>query len=537
MGYEGQIATISLGKAGMWTDSPQSDVPATFLLRAVNCQLSDDKIEKEGGSQRWNSTVYANPIIALRDFWPSQVIQRILVVTSDGSVYKMPDYFTNTLVPASGAAPALLNTSAEVSILLGGNEVAGNNRKAFILTGNDPIQVISGDGAVRTNIASGATDWSGNNQPFSGFFHRNRFLAFGNKNDPHRVYASSATNHEDFTTTPNSFSVYPGEGERIVFGFVFRTRAYVVKYPRGIYQLNDEDASSANWFFQKLLDDFGGCGPHGGVPTVDDYLLANEYGSISSLKAAFIFGDVVSSDIFHALKVYNFADNEIRKDALSNRHMVYYPSKKTVLATFQSNSNYRNDRICRMDYKLAPNQPPKISWSIKDQPNCLTLIKDSSMVERPFYGADDGYIYQLDVPDRWVGDQAGDETGYELQAFTPAMDFGQGNVLIAQQNKTFDFVEMEYEPCGDWDLLTDIYIDGRFYRTLRFNMGGRSNLDTFNLDIDSVDDGTSITKRLPCGGLGKKIALRFRQDGVGQNVKLTAVRIYYRLSGQQAEAK
>lgn len=537
MAYEGQIAAISLGKAGLWTDSPQTNIPAGFLTLANNLQFSDDKLEKEAGSRRWNSTAFSAGVKIFSDFWINSTTQRVISLLKDGTLIKMPNYYTQIPITPTGSAPAILSALNNVSMVRGGNEVAGNNRKLFIYNGFDPVQVISGDGVTRTNIAAPASDWTGTNQPFGAVIHRNSVFAFGNSNDAHRVYKSAATNHEDFTTTPVSYSVYPGESEKLICLYVFRTRLYAFKYPRGVYQLDDSDSNPANWFFTKLTDDIGGASPQSATTVLDDMILANNYGSLTSLKAALTFGDVYSADIFHQNRVYNFAENEIRQDVFNDRFALFYPSKKTLFVSFQSSSNFKNDRICRLDFKGYPQQQPKISWTTKDQPNCLGLIKDNLLVERPFYGADDGYLYQMDIADRWVGDTADNQAAYTAEAYLPAMDFSEGNALIAQQNKLFDFLEVEFEACGDWDLLSDVYIDGKFHRTLRFNMSGRSDLDSFNLNLDPIDGAVPFSIRLPLNGMGRRISLRLYNEEAGQNIKLTTLRIYYRLSGQQAAAK
>lgn len=537
MGYEGEIAAISLGKGGMWTDSPQTAIPNTHLIFAQNCQFFFDVLEKEAGSQRWNATTYAAGIKAFRDFWPTEILQKIIVVAKNGQVYYSPSQFVTGTVAPTGAAPATLNVSGLVSILLAGNEEQGNDRKCFILTGNDPVQVISGNVNTRANITTPSIDWTGTNQPFGGALHRNSLWLFGNRNNPHGIYRSSALDHEDFSASPSVYPVYPGEGEKVICAYVFRNRLYVLKYPKGAYQLDDSDSNPVNWFFTKFTDDFGGSSPFCMQTVLDDVIVANNFGSLTSGKAALIFGDLATADIFHQNNVYGFAENEIRKDIDLPKYLLYYPSKKTLFASFQSTSSQMMDRICRLDYKQYPNAPAKISWTTKDQPNCLGLVKDSQKVERPFYGADDGYLYQMDVEDRWVGDQSGNETGYEFAAWTPAMDFGQANALLAQQNKLFDFLEIEFEPTGDWDLSVDIFIDGKFYVTRYFNMSGRSNLDEFVLDNDFIDDGTPFSVRLPIGGMGRRIQFRMHQNGVGQNVRLTGLKIFYRISGQQATAK
>lgn len=537
-GYVGSVAVIPLGRAGLFTDTAQSEIPISGLIRANNVTFYNQIAQKDYGSRIWNSTPMPAGVVRALEMYPDSQsqLQRIFAFCKDGNVYKYNNYFTRATVTPTGTAPALLNPNNYNAMVLGGNELLNFPKKLFLMDGYDPVQVVSGDAVTRSNIALPALDWTGTSQPFGGIIHRGALYAWGNRNNPHQVYASSVSNHEDFQTGGSSFtySIYPGESDGIVCGGVFRGRLYLFKYPRGIYYLVDDDPSRANWFFTKHADDFGACSPQSALVAMNDLVVANNYGSITSMTAALVFGDTMNSDVFHVKNCFQFAQDQIRPDAVTTRSMVYYAKKKQLLISFQSTIGNEPDRIAVIDFKNAENIP-RVAWLDKDQPNCLFLVRDSVKVGKPFYGANDGNLYEMDVPDLWVGSETDTtlQSAYTFDIQTPHMDFSQENVYLGSQVKLFEHLEIMYEPTGDWDVSIGVYIDGRFQGTYTCNLSARSDLSEMPLNSSPIDGLAGFYRKFPICGEGRSISLRFYNSGLGQGVRLIRALVYYRLSGQQ----
>jgi hypothetical protein len=535
MSYAGNIAIIPFGKGGLLTDAPNTHILPLNLIQADNATLVNDLLEKDFGSLRWHTTALPAGVVNFRDWWPDDATQRIIAVCRDGKIYRFTNTTAYTEIPSFLGDPATLNVSNFTTLLAAGSESQGRYRKLFILTGNSPIQIIEGDATTRRTIENPAADWTGNQQPFGGFVHRSRLFLFGNRNNPHGVYASPTDDHEnflDFTTL--LFQVYPGESERIIAGFVYGNKAYVVKYPRGLYVLDDTDVSSANWFFKKTLAPFGGASPNGVTFAFDDMLIANNYGGITSLRAADTSLDLASTDIFNILRVQNTVRSELSREAGPERFAIYFEDKKQALFTYRSNGSMLNDRIAMISFKEQLS--PSLTWSKKDQPNCLGLIKDVYGVDRPAYGSEDGFVYVMDQENRWVGDETTVQTGYSIEAMTAHMDLRSIDPNSASAAKRFDFLELVYQATGDFDVICDVYIDGRPYGTpLRFRLSGGAEMPSFRLDETLTDGQVPRYRRLPLAGEGRTIALRFRQEeeNVGESVEMIEARIYYRLSGQE----
>lgn len=538
MNYDGQIAVIALGTSGLFTDAAQSNIPPTNLILANDVTFYNSVLEKDYGSRRWNKAALPAGVRRFTEFFPDYQgnDQRIILVLEDGTIYRMPTNYTQQLVTPTGDAPVTVNPNNYVSMVIGGAEVQNQVKKVFIFTGYDPVQIIPGDVITRRNISKPPPDWTGTNQPFWGVLHRGQMYAGGTKNNPHHIYTSSALDQEDFTTLPINYTVYPGEGDTIVGGTVWRGRFFIFKYPQGAYYLVDDDPDPTNWYFTKLTSDFGACSPQSFGSTGDDLLIANSYGSITSAAAAFQLGDVSLADVFHQLGIRRYTQDQIRPDTVFQRDMIFYGYKRQLFTSFQSFIHPYPDRILCMDVKYS-GQPAKFSFSDKDQPNCLGLVRDGTRIPRPFYGSRDGYLYQMDINDRWVGSEQGDDRkAYTMDAQTPHMDFSQGNALLGGQVKLFDFIQIEYEPTGDWNVDILVYIDSRLMGTYQVNLKSqvnRSSLDEMPLTNAVVDGEVGFSDRIPIFGEGKRISLRFKQGGFGQNVRLVKAYVFYQISGEQ----
>ena len=281
-----------------------------------------------------------------------------------------------------------------------------------------------------------------------------------------------------------------------------------------------------------MNEGFGAASPRSLVPVLDDVLLANNYGSITSIIATDTLGDIKSGDIFSRMGAEEYVKEEISRNDIFERDMIYYGEKKTVYVTYRSAGGIKNDRICRIDFRK---EKPVITWSDKDQPNCLGLMKNVNKVSEPFYGADDGYIFLLDRSDFNVGGNA-----YKGEFRTPYIDFGRGNALVAEINKNFDHIELIYEPTGDFTLKCDYYIDLRYQGTLEFNLKGNSELDSMELN-DTIEGRLAtqaqLSEKQPLPGSGRRISLHFYNEENAESFIVNGVNIFWRESGTQQSDK
>lgn len=527
MSYQGIELPIRIGRGGLMTDENPKDVPDTHLLRAMNADIRDGIIQKDFGSRRWNSAALASPIVALLDYFPTEDTQRFVAITRNGKVWKYSDAATvSELTAAASSDPTtlLITQQNQVGIVAGGQESPGESRKLFIFSGNNQIQVIEGDGTTRRTIENPAADWDPGSYPKFGILHRNRLWGFLD----HIAYASDDDDHEQFTSGGGTYNVYPGEGERMIAACVYKKRLFVFKKPGGVYVLIDDDSSPANWYFQKVSEEFGAAGPLASVTALDDLLVANASGGITSYRAVEqSAGEVSGGDILSLLKISNYIRAITTAEGLDERRAIYFEEKKIVYFAFRSAAGLYNDRVLKIDMSR---QRPEVTVSTKDQVNCFALRKVGKR-KIPFYGAEDGYIYEMDRQDRNVGG-----SGYTLDVQTPWVNFGYADPKLADVNKIFDHATFEFIPSGRWDLTVEYYIDGIYITSFTVPMSKGAVLDDFELDTDrlSANVPRTFTRRLK--GWGKSISFRMTQAGTDQNVKITGLMVGFR-PGNQNEKK
>jgi len=524
MGYQGQTVTIPLGNQGLLTDINPSDIPITALIRANNVNLGNGNIEKANGSHKYNSSALSSGIVALFDWHPSSITQRLIALTSDGSIYK--DSGDRLFNGGTAINTGLGSPSVRSQFVEGGNETAGRNKKLFLFTENNQVQVLSGDGTTFADIATPAADWSTPNFPTGGIIHRNRLWAFGNDNAKSRIYASNTGDHEDFTASFLTFNIFPGEGGRLIGAYVFKGRLFVFKEGDFVYYLNDGDSNSSNWYFSKLSSSFGLASPHGLLQAMDDVLVANTVGSITSMRAADTFGDIESADLLAVSQIENYVRETTSISGAQFSHTLYYGAKKLAYFTFRSKYGGTNDRVLVMDLNR---KQPRFSFLTKDSPDVLALRKDINGVGRPIYGDASGYVYTMDEEDRDVGGNA-----YTGEFKTPHTDFRSVDPSIVHKEKHFDWIAVEFIPQGNWNLSADVFIDGKFSETLTFSMKTRSDgMDTFTLDEDDLGrEESQLSPMKPLHGTGRRISLRFYNSGLLENFKLSSYTIGFRPAGE-----
>ncbi len=334
--YQGSIAIIPLGTGGLRSDDPQTAFSPSDLILANNVQLGLGMIEKEAGSIRYNSTVVPGGVKAVHDWWPDAQTQRLILVGGNGKIYKMTNYKTLIEVTPTGAAPATIGVTNQIHIFTGGMESEGNPKKIFVFNGKDPPQVITGDQNTRHNIGTPALDWGVANQPSFGFIHGTRIIALGGEGSPYRFYVSTDSDHENFTGLNSaSYSVYPGEGDRLFSGIDYKGRAFLFKYPLGVYYIDDSAGGDiTTWIPQKLTAASGVASAHPAVQVLDDLLIANSTGSITSFAATQAFGDIKAGDILTNLRAEQFMRDNMSPSGTLDRWAAYYEDKTTGFFTW-----------------------------------------------------------------------------------------------------------------------------------------------------------------------------------------------------------
>lgn len=522
MAYSGQQAHISLGQLGLLTDVPSGEIPRGALIRADNISFETGFITKAPGSLRYNSSPLPAGIVGLIDWWPNVVTQRLIAACANGSIYR--DIGDKLFSSNTAIATGLGTLTPRCMFVEGGQETSSRTRKLFFFSGNNQLKVLDADGTSFANVASPASDWTTPNYPTVGVVHRNRLWAFMKQ----RSYASDTGNHETFTGgTIITQNIFPGEGGDIVGVHVFKGRLFAFKEGGYVYYLDDSDTDSDNWNWRKLASNFGLASPHGIIEAINDLIAVNESGSPISYNATNALGEIESADILRTLQIENYFRNSTSVSGVNVMHGLYYEAKKQVFFTWRTGFQVNNDTLFHID--LNRERPRPAFWS-KDNADCLALRKDIFKIKRPIYGSADGYVYLMDQEDRLVGGSA-----YSGEFKIGHTDLRFLDEKLAHMNKLWDYLAVEFQPQGSWNLEVDVYIDGTFSETISYLMDVRDDgLGTFTLDTDPLGREETQTIQKPLHGSGRQISFHCRQAGSNQNFALASFTIGFRVSDQKA---
>lgn len=443
---------------------------------------------------------------------------------------------TITVAHIQAGATGLGTITTDTHFVAGGAEVAGNSRRLFIFSsGTSQVAMITGDGGSVTGITRPAADWT--SYPTFGVIYNNRLVAFGNSNAPHTLYISKLGDHTDFTTSAtdgtgaSTFPVFPGEGDGLLGGIVFKGALLLFKRPFGMYMFQWNGGAlttPGNVSITKLSDNFTLGSPHALAQILDDLIGGSQSGSIFSQKATNAFGSLEAGDMLLLAAVRNYFRSNFDPAGIQKMHAVNYGDKFLGMFTGRDVASSPQNRILMLDMGATS---PRISVESKDQPTCLFMRKDTNYVPRPYYGANDGFVYKMDQSARNVN---GVQYTGEFQ--TPYTDFSYLEPKLAEKNKIFDFLAVTYQPTGNWSFYVDVWIDGVFVQTLTYIMKQSAHgLDSFVLDSDKLGTTTtSITLRQPLlSCTGKALSIRIYNDQLNQDFAIERVVVSFRESGEQ----
>jgi hypothetical protein len=297
---------------------PYSQDSTDFLIDCDGITFVDGVIANDFGFSTYNSATLTGNVVGGAEFNHDMLTPVVVVFTSDGKLIKDngAGVFGTTL--ASG-----LNASDNVVFVEGGKEGAALNRKLFIFTGNNPVKVLSGGGVTVTNLATPPADWSAN-YPASGFVFEGRLCGFGNANDPHRLYFSTTTDHENFTGTGSfSISIFPGEGERLSAAIPVQNGVLLFKYPRGIYFLDATDPVTTNWRVYKVSSKLG-TPSQKCVADIGKGILFIDSSGFPYFASRDMSGSFVFSNIAEANSIKSLIKKELNGSIIKSKWFAFY---------------------------------------------------------------------------------------------------------------------------------------------------------------------------------------------------------------------
>jgi hypothetical protein len=522
MAFEGEKANIPLGEIGLLTDIAPDKIPPNALIKANNVVMTKGTVEKAPGSYRWNASALDSGIIALHDWRPDTITKRMIAVTDSGNIYKGRDREFGSAIN-TGLGSLTPNCQFEE----GGNETAGNPRKLFLITaGRTNPYVLSGDGSTFAEIDSPNSDWTNTNRPNCGVTHRNRLWVFAGQ----IAYASDTADHENFQTNNLTEPVYPGEGGEIKGAFIYKGKLLVFKEGGFAYILNDTDTTSANWYWQKLSNNFGLAAPNALEEVLDNLYTGNTTGTITDYAASDKLGSISAGDLIQNAQFESHLRANTSKTGIPEQHLLYYPEKKILFATYRSTYKTYNDMMVVLDFSRI--NAVRASYWIKGTPQCLAHFKDNNNILRPMYGDKDGYVNIMDYEDRKEG-----ESAYTGEFQIPHINFSHMDPRVGSMEKHFSAIADEYIPESTGDLKCDYFIDGRYIETISLSMlqYQESKLDSLTLDTDRLKQANTETSLGRLFGSGRTFSARLYNSGSNESFQIASITVYFRLGGDKAQ--
>jgi hypothetical protein len=524
MAFDGLIVDIPVGLNGLNGTRNLAQLTASDLISALNLSYADGTLQKEGGTAKYNATAItgAPSILGGWDWDHSGGAQRMIVVADDGKIYKDSGSgaFGTTLKSGLNVTDASGDPIVPV-FAEGGKEAAANNRKLFIFTGRNVVQVLSADGATTSDITTPPADWSGQNQPRFGFNHEGRMWGGGNPNDPHRLYFSLTTNHEDFTTSgAGSIAVYPGEGENLVNAFSFRGGIIAFKYPVGIYFVDTSDPTVANWKVSKIADKLGSAWIGTACVAEDEIIYVDQAGEFRLLTTTANFGDFGTDSLSDIANMGTFARDNLNRGQMKKWRLVYYPAKREVhLACTGTGATVNNGRLV-----IDLNRRDKARFRYSDRDTAVSLwVRKVSGVPQLTAGDNAGFVRKLDQEAR-----SNSGSGYRGEFQTAHFDFSELDPKFGTITKRAKYIELVVQPKGNWNLSVDYIWDGETEGTLQFNMGTTgASLGSFILGTDALAQEAVLNRKKIFYGEGRRLSIKGYNTGDSQDFSVARFYIHF----------
>ena len=506
------MVELVLGREGLWGLKNRNLIPIGGLIQLRNATLEDHSVRVGGGATLVGSAFGGGAVAGVEaiDYWPDTGTQRTVVVGDNGSVYKDD----GTGGAWSTLVTGLTTTNWVPQLVAGGAEAAGSNRKLFLFTRANAVQVLSGDGAAMAAIASPPTAWgTGANNPGFGVVHQGYLWAAGMGNDPHGLDRSLQTNHENFTGTVYHMRVFPGEGERLVMGLTYKGVLLLWKYPEGIYAVDTSDTNDANWRIIKVGAP-GAAGPRTGVGIEDDVVWMAPDGTWHLISATTATGSVRAEDIA-ARKLGRFIGEQFNLSRAQFAQLIYYAYKQEVLAGLSAIGQTAKNRRLHLDLNRRTEIGDRWIFWDRDRNEALFLRKVSG-IPIPAMIDEQGRLWNLDQATR-----SANGAGYTFEWFTRDADFGELVPGWQGRYKNMRFLQVEYDAKSAATHTIEIYLDGNLKQSIVFTLTAGGAVLPVALPATLGTGGLSLSARRRCVGRGRRIAFRGTSAIAAQDLSIT----------------
>lgn len=474
------------------------------------------------------------------DWLPDEITQRMVIVRGNTTAEILKFPWSGSVLGTPTTIKTGLTLGNPFYMVEGGREAVGNNAKLFIFNGIDTPQVLSGDGAVTTDIASPHGDWAGSNKPGFGTVYQNRLVVAGFANNPHGIYFSHHENHEDFTTSGETanFIVQPGPGKISGITSAF-SKLIIWKHPLGVYYLQD-DSLDKPFTDSTITDPYIYIKPltfDVGMALTPHALAQIDAGTVSFVSQS---GDIILlqetsgsvtgfgfTNLSRSLNLRNFIQANVNISKLNKTQMLWLEDPKQLWITFVPVGQVIPSNILILDFN---GETVRTEWT---NYNNLAVPELEDYGNQALWGFRDSNgdnntkpalailtdIFRADYNSPLIRISSGISYNFKTVIQNMPTDFSDLD-KEALVKKAFYRLHLEFVPTGDYNLPVQILIDGKNYGTVNFNMTSRGTTLPFTLPATLGQDYIRRRSR-DIAGDGYYISLRIEASTSGIAPKIT----------------
>ena len=472
--------------------NPKSIISATNVLYD---QVGSRK--KRGGLLYLNETSGtetsgSNTVMGIFDFKKIDSLggeTRKILTHLDGKIFKI-DSFDGTLDNISNRQLSI-DKPADYAVL---RKADTTTDSVIMVNGSEIPQVWDQDSTTVSDLTGGPTDIDF--YPSCIETHNFRLWAAGVPSYPYRVFFSAGFKHDDWNTAEDAgyIDVIDSIGSRVT-GLAGNYYSYIVVFlEESIHIISG--STYTDYAVSPIITNMGAVNNAGIVPFGNDIFFVSSKG-IHSLSTTQKYGDILETYLSAPIQE---SFNSLNKNRLKYCYGAVYPEKNYLIWSFTDGGQNTNDTCFVYDYIGK-------RWSKWTGINAssFAVVNNNSNSLELVAGNYDGFINRMNRRDYNDNGQA-----YTMSFQTPYISFDDS--IISKSFKEF-FIFLN--PQGSSNMTVSYTIDNEDSELLTFSQEGFSGtLDSFILDVDTLDSGTLVPLSNNLTGTGKTIQLTFEQGDV-----------------------
>ena len=519
--YRGQTYQIPFSSGGVNYSRNFEEIPSTGMVDPTkNINLFEGGRAKRGGTSHVNDTAISgvSTILGGYQFRLLSGTTFTMFLGDDGGLYKN----TTTTIQTG------LSTTARPCFETLENEL-------YFFDGQTRPQTWDGAAAGTSNITTPAADWSGTDQPKYVLKHglgaSQRLWAMGVPGFEYRMYYSSNGDGKVFSGgTSGNIDIETRDGFGLVGMFEFGERLFGVG-KRKIYQIEDSDASTANWGYSAAQWE-GGAAHHWLIAkTPNDVICMMEDGEIYSVGAVQSYGDYKAASVSRPSFIHNWIKDNASLSDIGKFHCIYDPVLRACLFFVMRNGASSIDTALVYFIDRAPQE----AWSVHDNlvnPSgygafCSFLVRETAGNYKVYTGGYAGYMWSLNMASRSDNDAA-----YACKFRGPPDPYGNARV-----QKRYRRGWLVFSPAGAFSATVRWWVDQVAQTDISVSTvstGGTYGSGVWGTAVYGQQEIAETKFEL--GAIGKRLQIEIDNSNVDEDLFCSKIMIDHELIGPRAAA-